>query len=355
MALAALQGSVDGVRGVKRARFSCRVDPSPGPAGLQQKRRVKLAQQTEYLEANPAGVAQAADLLVQGATVAFATETVYGLGADATNGSAVAAVYAAKGRPAFNPLIVHVADLAMAEQIGVFDDTARALAAAFWPGPMSLVVPLRPEAGIASLVTAGLETVAIRVPAHSGARALLAKFGGPVAAPSANPSGQVSPTKAAHVLDGLGGKIAAVLEGGDCQVGLESTILLVGEEVALLRAGGLAVEDVEGLIGKPVARPEDPETPQSPGQMAAHYATRAPLVMDWDGNAEGMVVIGFGPGEADFNLSESGDLQEAASNLFSMMRAADAVADGRQIAVRPIPKTGLGLAINDRLKRATVP
>ena len=301
----------------------------------------------------PDEVEAAADVLRAGGVLAFATETVYGLGADARNGDAVAAVYAAKGRPAFNPLIIHVADLAVAEQYGVFSDTARLLADAFWPGPLSLVVPVREGAGLSSLVTVGLDTVAIRVPAHEGARALLQAFDGPVAAPSANPSGRISPTRSAHVLAGLDGRIDGILEGGDCAVGLESTIVLAGDEAALLRAGGVAVEDIEAVLRGQIARPEDPDTPQSPGQLASHYAPNAPVRINVTDKRDGEVLIGFGAVEdADFSLSDMGSVNEAAANLFAVLHAADALAGGRGIAVSPVPMVGLGLAINDRLKRA---
>ncbi|MBR9862338.1 MAG: threonylcarbamoyl-AMP synthase [Rhodobacteraceae bacterium] len=309
--------------------------------------------QTERFESHQ--VEQAAGVLRRGGLLAFATETVYGLGADACNGTAVAGVYAAKGRPSFNPLIIHLPDLAAAERFGVFSPLARKLAEAFWPGPLSLVVPVREGAGLSSLVTAGLDTVAIRVPAHDGARAVLAAFGGPVAAPSANPSGGISPTRMSHVLDGLDGKIDAVLEGGDCAVGLESTILYAGAEIALLRAGGVTVEDVEAVIGQAVARTEDPDTPKAPGQLASHYAPDAQVRINATERRAGEVLIGFGAVTgADLNLSAAGNLSEAAANLFDMLRRADGLArqDGRSIAVSPVPMTGLGLAINDRLTRA---
>jgi L-threonylcarbamoyladenylate synthase len=302
----------------------------------------------------PSEVAKAADVLQRGGLLAFATETVYGLGADARDGEAVAAVYAAKGRPAFNPLIIHVADLATAERYGVFSDTARLLAEAFWPGPLSLVVPVREEAGLSSLVTAGLDTVAIRVPAHDEAQALLAAFDGPVAAPSANPSGGISPTRSSHVLAGLDGRIDGVLEGGDCAVGLESTIVLAGDEVALLRVGGVAAEDLEAVLRRPIARPEDPDTPKSPGQLASHYAPNAAVRINASEKRADEVLIGFGAVEgADLSLSEMGSVNEAAANLFAVLHEADALAgEGQMIAVSPVPLVGLGLAINDRLKRA---
>ena len=311
-----------------------------------------MPQKTRHFQ--PEETALAVDVLRTGGLLAFATETVYGLGADARNGAAVAAIYAAKGRPAFNPLIIHVADLESGEKYGVFSDKARQLAYAFWPGPLSLVVPVRGDAGLSSLVTAGLETVAIRVPAHEGAQALLAAFDGPVAAPSANPSGGISPTRAAHVMAGLNGRIDGVLEGGDCAVGLESTILLVNDEVALLRAGGVAVEDIEAVLRGPILRPSDPETPQSPGQLASHYAPNAAVRINATTKQDGEILIGFvAVSGADISLSEMGSVSEAAANLFAVLHRADAMAAiGQTIAISPVPMMGLGLAINDRLERA---
>ena len=311
-----------------------------------------MPQKTRHFQ--PEETALAVDVLRTGGLLAFATETVYGLGADARNGAAVAAIYAAKGRPAFNPLIIHVADLESGEKYGVFSDKARQLAYAFWPGPLSLVVPVRGDAGLSSLVTAGLETVAIRVPAHEGAQALLAAFDGPVAAPSANPSGGISPTRAAHVMAGLNGRIDGVLEGVDCAVGLESTILLVNDEVALLRAGGVAVEDIEAVLRGPILRPSDPETPQSPGQLASHYAPNAAVRINATTKQDGEILIGFGAvSGADISLSEMGSVSEAAANLFAVLHRADAMAAiGQTIAISPVPMMGLGLAINDRLERA---
>lgn len=312
-----------------------------------------MGKRTQVFTADQVG--QAAEVLRAGGLLAFATETVYGLGADARDGTAVAAVYAAKGRPAFNPLIVHLADLATAERYAVFSPLARKLAAAFWPGPLSMVLPVRRDAGLSSLVTAGLETVALRVPAHAGARALLAEFDGPVAAPSANPSGGISPTQVDHVLAGLDGRIDGILSGGACGVGVESTILLVEDHVSLLRAGGVSVEDIETVLGTKLARPEDPSTPKSPGQLASHYAPNAALRMDATVIEAGEVLIGFGPTKgAELNLSPTGDANEAAANLFHMLRRADEIAGaaGKTIAVAPVPLQGLGLAINDRLSRA---
>ncbi len=313
---------------------------------------------TETLAADAAGVARAAALLAEGKLVAFPTETVYGLGGDARDGRAVAEIFAAKARPSFNPLIVHVPDLETARRYARFDARAEAVAAAFWPGPLTLVLPLLPEAGISPLVSAGLGSVAIRVPAHPLARALLAAFGGPVAAPSANPSGRISPTRAAHVLAGLSGRIAAVLDGGASAVGVESTILgLTGDRPVLLRPGGVPLEDLEALIG-PVALPEaDPERPLAPGQLASHYAPGAAVRLEAVASEPGEVWIGFGPAAgAAFNLSPAGDLVEAAANLFHHLRLADeAAGPGGRIAVAPVPERGLGRAINDRLRRAAAP
>ncbi|MBZ4021203.1 threonylcarbamoyl-AMP synthase [Rhodobacter sp. TJ_12] len=313
---------------------------------------------TERLGADAAGLARAAALLRAGDLVAFPTETVYGLGGDARNGAAVAGIFAAKGRPRFNPLIVHVADLEMAAQIAAVSPQAYDLVQAFWPGPLTLVLPLRKEAGLSDLVTAGLDTVALRMPAHPLSRALLQAFGGPLAAPSANPSGKVSPTTADHVLEGLSGKIAAVLDGGACAVGVESTILSL-EPPRLLRPGGLPVEALETALGAPLAMGGDAAKPNAPGQLSSHYAPGAAVRLMATETHENEVFIGFGPGpEADLSLSESGDLVEAAALLFATLRKADVLASQRgaeTIAVAPVPETGLGRAINDRLRRAAAP
>lgn len=317
-----------------------------------------MQEMTERLGADAAGLARAAALLQAGRLVAFPTETVYGLGGDARQGTAVAAIYAAKGRPQFNPLIVHVADRETAEQVAVFSDQARALAARFWPGPLTLVLPARPEAGIADLVTAGLPTVAVRMPAHPVARALLAAFGGPLAAPSANPSGKVSPTEADHVLDGLSGRIAAVVDGGRCPVGVESTILGL-EPPVLLRPGGVDVETLEDALGQPLAFGGDAVKPNAPGQLVSHYAPGAAVRLDATEKRPGEIYLGFGPGpEADLTLSARADPVEAATQLFALLRVADKLAAARgatTIAIAPIPETGLGRAINDRLRRAAAP
>ena len=312
---------------------------------------------TERLTPSREGIDRAAALLAAGEVVAFPTETVYGLGGDARNGRAVARIYAAKGRPGFNPLIAHVPDLAAARKIAEFPPEAEALAGAFWPGALTLVLPLREDAGIAGLVTAGLPTVALRVPAHPLAQELLRRFGGPVAAPSANLSGRVSPTTAAHVLDpdgGLDGRIAAVLDGGACPVGVESTILgwQDGRPV-LLRPGGIPAEALEPALGRPLAAYRaDPAAPNAPGQLTSHYAPHSALRLNAPDPRPDETHIAFGaPGP--FSLSPAGDLVEAAARLFDTLRRADR--EGRPIAVAPIPDHGLGVAINDRLRRAAAP
>ncbi|MFN7269956.1 MAG: L-threonylcarbamoyladenylate synthase [Cereibacter sp.] len=312
---------------------------------------------TACLAPTPDGIAQAADLLRKGGLVAFPTETVYGLGGDARSDRAVARIFGAKGRPRFNPLIVHLPDAAAARGLAVFDARADALAAAFWPGPLTLVLPLRAGSGLSGLVTAGLPTVALRVPAHPVARALLQVFGGPLAAPSANPSGRVSPTRAAHVIEGLGGRIDAVIDGGACAVGVESTIVGLDGAARLLRPGGVPVEALETALGLPLLLPEAGKI-TAPGQLAAHYAPGAPVRLEAVAARPNEVWIGFGPQSAGaaLSLSRAGDLVEAAARLFHTLREADRLAGpGGAIAVAPIPETGLGRAINDRLRRAAAP
>ena len=308
---------------------------------------------TRILDANTAGIAQAARLLTAGALVSFPTETVYGLGADACNGTAVAGIYAAKGRPSFNPLIVHLAQTEMAQNFVQWSDMAEVLASAFWPGPLTLVLPLKSGHGLSSLVTAGLDTVALRVPAHKAAQDLLGAFGGPVAAPSANPSGRISATTADHVLSGLSGKIAAVLDDGPCTVGLESTIIGFRDDTpVLLRAGGLPQEAVEAALGQPLAVVSGNKI-IAPGQLTSHYAPGAAVRLNATTARAGEVLLGFGNMDCDLNLSLSGDLVEAAANLFDHLHQLDAMT--RPIAVAPIPDHGLGQAINDRLNRAAAP
>ncbi|MEM9637044.1 MAG: L-threonylcarbamoyladenylate synthase [Pseudomonadota bacterium] len=308
------------------------------------------------LRPDEAGIARAAVLLADGELVAFPTETVYGLGADARNGAAVAAIYAAKGRPSFNPLIVHVPSIEAAQRYVAWSDPADRLAQAFWPGPLTLVLPLREGHGLSGLVTAGLSTLAVRVPAKTSAQALLKAFGGPVAAPSANLSGRISATTAQHVLDGLGPRIAAVLDDGPCTVGLESTIIGLGETPALLRAGGLPAEAIEAALGTGLAQattPQDESSVSAPGQLLSHYAPKAALRMNVTAPRPPEVFLGFGKMTCDENLSESGDLHEAAARLFDLLHKLDGT--GRPIAVAPVPMHGLGRAINDRLTRAAAP
>lgn len=301
-----------------------------------------------------AGIAEAAALIEQGLPVAIPTETVYGLAADATCGEAVARIYAAKGRPEFNPLIVHVADLDAAELIGSFDATARKLAAAFWPGPLTLVVPVRADGAIASLVTAGLDTVAIRVPAHPAMQALLAATGKPLAAPSANASGTISPTRAGHVLKSLGDRIPLIIDAGPTQMGLESTIVAVaGDRLRLLRPGPIDRVALEGATGLPLGGDASGRI-EAPGQLASHYAPAKPLRLDADDSKQGEWLIGFGNIAGDTNLSVSGDLVEAAACLFELLHQADESA-AESIAVARVPDGGLGIAINDRLRRAAAP
>lgn len=311
--------------------------------------------QTETLTPDSAGIARAASLLREGELVSFPTETVYGLGADATNGAAVARIFAAKGRPRFNPLIVHLPNLAAVHAVAVLEGEALRLAETFWPGPLTLVLPLREGSGLSPLVTAGLDTVAVRVPDHPLARRLLAETARPVAAPSANPSGRISPSTARHVLAGLDGRIAAVLDGGPCPVGLESTIIGFDPIPVLLRPGGLPAEAVEACLGAPLARHDPSDAINAPGQLASHYAPRAQIRLDAEAVRPGERLLGFGPVEgATLNLSPSGDLVEAAANLFGHLHALDAEGEA-PIAVSPIPDHGLGRAINDRLKRAAAP
>ena len=311
---------------------------------------------TETLLPTADGLTRAAEILGGGGLVAFPTETVYGLGGDARSDLAVARIFAAKARPRFNPLIVHVVDLAAAQAFAVFDGRAMAVARQFWPGPLTLVLPLRHDAGLSDLVTADLRTVAIRVPAHPVAQSLMRQFGGPLAAPSANPSGTVSPTRAAHVIHGLAGRIAAVIDGGACPVGVESTILDLSGAPGLLRPGGVPMEALEAALGQTLAIGGDANKPTAPGQLASHYAPNASVRLNartWQPNE---IRVGFGPGDADITLSANGDLIEAAANLFHVLREADALAGvGGKIAFVTVPETGLGRAINDRLRRAAAP
>ena len=303
------------------------------------------------------------DILSQGGVVAIPTETVYGLAGDATCGNACALIYETKGRPSFNPLIVHVPDMQMAEKIGVFSDTAKQLAHAFWPGALTLVVPLRTDDGripIASLVTAGLDTVAIRIPARPIARDILGAFGKPIAAPSANASGRLSPTHADHVLTTLEGRLPLILDDGACTVGIESTIVDTTQTpMTLLRAGGIDHKDIEQVIGHTIRHANSDDTaPKSPGQMSSHYAPRLPVRLNVITPMANELVLGFGDVDGHINLSPSGDLPQATATLFDALHTADAWNTNHGthytgIAVAPIPNTGLGVAINDRLTRAS--
>ncbi len=312
-------------------------------------------------------LAAAIEVLDRGGLVAVPTETVYGLAADATNGRAVAGIYAAKGRPSFNPLIAHVPDLAAAERHGLFDADARRLAAAFWPGPLTLVVPRRDGSPLADLATAGLSSVGLRVPAEPTTRALLERFGRPLAAPSANRSGRVSPTSAADVAEDLGERVDLILDAGPCPVGVESTILAcLGGAPRLIRPGGLPRAAIEAVLGHRLAgaaaTDAAAERPLAPGLLASHYAPRARLRLDVDRVEPGEALLAFGPhvpegaGQAlaTRQLSPSGDLAEAAANLFRHLRDLDATG-AATIAVAPVPAEGLGEAIRDRLVRAAAP
>ncbi|MEQ9815211.1 MAG: L-threonylcarbamoyladenylate synthase [Azospirillaceae bacterium] len=305
-----------------------------------------------------ASLAEAAAILRAGGLVAFPTETVYGLGADATSDEAVARIFEAKARPRFNPLIVHVADRSMAERYVRFGDRAATLAEQYWPGPLTLVLPRRPDCPLSLLVSAGLDSVAIRVPGSTAARRLIALTGRPIAAPSANASGRISPTTAQHVLAELGGRVPLILAGGRSEIGLESTVLdLTGETPRLLRPGGVTRVEIEAIIG-PVAAPEAGGPLASPGMLRSHYAPARPVRLDAAAPEPGEAFLAFGPQlkghEPQLNLSETGSLHEAAANLFAMLRALDRE-DVRSIAVAPIPEEGLGEAINDRLRRAASP
>jgi len=317
-----------------------------------------IADVTNVVPATPATIARGAEIIGAGGLVAFPTETVYGLGADATNDHAVAAIFAAKERPTFNPLIVHVSNLTVAEQLVQFTPLARQLAAAFWPGALSLVLPRKSNSGISLLASAGLDTIAVRVPAHPITQSLLAAAKTPIAAPSANASGKISATKAQHVSDELKDKVDLILDGGSAKLGIESTVLAVnGHKVILLRPGALSREAIEAIAG-PLFLPTR-DTISSPGQLASHYAPDAALRLNVLDPKFNEAFLAFGsdvPASAQVarNLSPSGNLQEAAANLFAMLRELDA-SGMEHIAVMPIPETGLGEAINDRLRRAAAP
>lgn len=309
---------------------------------------------TKVLPLDEAGLSAGAKCLRQGGLVAFPTETVYGLGADATNDHAVAGIFAAKGRPQFNPLIVHFPDLAQAKRHVEFTDLAERLADRFWPGPLTLVLKRKAKSNLSKLVSAGLETVAVRLPAHGAARDLLRLTDRPVAAPSANASGRLSPTSPDHVLASLDGHIDLILDGGACSVGLESTVLdATGEVPVLLRPGGLAAEAIEAVFGRRLVHSTvDNDAPKSPGMLLSHYAPGLPVRLNVDTPAPGEAFLAFGSMDGDANLSPDGDTIEAAANLFRMLHALDDPARYTGIAVAAVPDTGLGLAINDRLRRA---
>jgi L-threonylcarbamoyladenylate synthase len=317
------------------------------------------APNTRILPYNAHNIAEAAGLIAAGLCVAVPTETVYGLAADATDGAAVAGVYAAKGRPSFNPLIVHVLDIAAAKKLAAFDARAEALAATFWPGPLTLVLPLKPSSGIASLVTAGLETIAIRVPAHRAMRALLEACGKPLAAPSANASGTISPTRVEHVLASLQDRVPLIIDDGPTRQGIESTIVReVFGMTRVLRHGPITGAEVLAALSTGKRRvdrfdtgADATDTVEAPGQLASHYAPRKPLRIDAPRPAEDEWMIGFGPTPGDDTLSASGDLSEAAARLFDLLHRADA-SELPKIAVAPVPDDGIGEAINDRLRRA---
>jgi L-threonylcarbamoyladenylate synthase len=327
---------------------------------------VNVGLTTPILPAGEATVAAAARSLAEGGLVAFPTETVYGLGADAANPAAIARLYQAKGRPAFNPLIAHVGDLAAARRIAHFDATAIRLAEAFWPGPLTLVLPKSGDCAVADLATAGLDTIAVRVPAHPVALEILRAFGGPVVAPSANLSGHVSPTTAAHVQSDLAGRIDLIVDGGAVAVGVESTIVGCFEAPMLLRPGGLPRGEIERVLGRTLLAPSedaDSETgaPLAPGMLASHYAPRTRVRLNADRVEAGEALLAFGPAAvpgvdgatAVMNLSARSNVDEAATHLFGYLRALD-VSGARAIAVMPIPHHGLGEAINDRLRRAAM-
>ncbi|MDQ4419354.1 L-threonylcarbamoyladenylate synthase [Sphingobium sp. DEHP117] len=307
---------------------------------------------TELRRCDEDGIAYAAELIRAGQTVAVPTETVYGLAADARDSDAVARIYAAKGRPAFNPLIVHVAGVAMARDLAELDDNSLRLAAAFWPGPLTLVLPVRAEAGLSPLVMAGLPTIAIRCPAHPAMQALIAASGAPLAAPSANRSGAISPTNAEHVRRSLGGRIPLVLDGGPTARGIESTIAAcAGDHIRLLRPGPIAAERLEQASGLPVVVSGSDHGIEAPGQMESHYAPSKPVRLNATDAMAGEYLIGFGAVKGDISLSETADLDEAAAALFAALHIADASSAPR-IAVANVPMEGVGLAINDRLRRA---
>lgn len=312
-----------------------------------------MSELTRTLPFGPVAIDEAARLILAGEVVAVPTETVYGLAGDATNGKAVARIYEAKGRPSFNPLIVHVPSLAHAERLAYFNDRSRKLAACFWPGALTMVLPVRPDSGLSSLVTAGLDTVAIRVPSHRAMQSVLSACGRPLAAPSANASGRISPTRAEHVAASLTGRIPLIVDDGATGLGLESTIIAPFDDVIhLLRPGPITPANLEEGSGLPVvARDHHESIINAPGQMLSHYAPSKPLRLAASHGAADEFLIGFGPIAGDATLSTSGDLSEASAQLFDLLHQADASTKPR-IAIAPICDQGLGMAINDRLRRA---
>ncbi|MEH6526745.1 MAG: L-threonylcarbamoyladenylate synthase [Sneathiella sp.] len=312
---------------------------------------------SEVLQPDPAGLKRAAEYIQSGSLVAFPTETVYGLGADALDDTAVASIYAAKGRPSFNPLIIHVPSIAVAEKYVVFSDIARRLADNFWPGALTLVLPRTKDCAISKLASAGLDTLAIRIPGHRLALQFLTECGRPLAAPSANPSGSISPTTAQHVISRLGNAISGVLDGGACPVGVESTVVGFENDIpVLLRPGGITKDALESAVGE-VLRHSNDGTISSPGMLLTHYAPACPVRLDAADKKPGEAFLGFGRDQdklSDINLSEAGDLTEAAAKLFAAFHMLDEM-QVKAIAVGPIPEIGLGVAINDRLRRAAAP
>lgn len=312
---------------------------------------------TEIHKLDDKGIAKAAKLLLRGDVVAFPTETVYGLGADATDDLAVAKIYETKGRPSFNPLIIHLPSIRAIERYAILPDIGIKLADTFWPGAMTLVLKRKQNCKLSKLVSAGLDTVAVRIPAHAGARDLLRVIDRPIAAPSANASGKLSPSEAEHVKQSLDGRLKLILDGGPCPVGLESTIIDVSTDTpALLRPGGLSTEAIEAILGRPLIHAiSDDHAPKSPGMLSSHYAPNSQIRLNVTELERDEVLLGFGDiDKASFNLSPTGDLTEAAANLFKMLHDIDKSSSGK-IAISPIPDKGLGLAINDRLKRAAAP
>jgi len=340
---------------MRRASVLCAGSMTPPPPAPRDRPRIEAA--------TIGATAEAARLILQGRLVALPTETVYGLAGDAANDAAVAAIFAAKDRPQFNPLIVHVPGGAAADRLGILDARAVGLIRRFWPGPLTIVAPRRPRAPLSLLVSAGLDTVALRAPAHPVAQALLRFCGRPLAAPSANRSGRVSPTTAAHVAESLGGAVDLILDAGPCRIGLESTVVdLTGPAARLLRPGAITLEELEAELGSveiPAEVGGADARPAAPGQLPSHYAPRLPLRLEATSVAADEALLAFGPTPpagalVTLNLSPRGDLTEAAAHLFAHLHALDR-SGARAIAAMPVPEHGLGRAINDRLRRAAAP